>query len=37
MLKGVKYEHFQMYLSKLDRVYDDNPNIMNDELIKKIN
>ena len=37
MLKGVKYEHFYMDLSELDRVYDNNPNIMNEELIKKIN
>ena len=36
MLKWVKYEHFQMDLSELDCVYDNNHNIMNDELIKKI-
>ena len=35
MLKGVKYEHFQMDLSELDCVYDNNPNTMNDELLKK--
>ena len=37
MLKGVKYEHFQMDLSELDCVYDNNLKIMNDELVKKIN
>ena len=36
MLKGIKYVHFQMDLSKLDCVYDNSPNIMNDELVKKI-
>ena len=37
MLKGVTYENFQMDLSELDCILDNNPNIMNDELIKKIN
>ena len=37
MLKVVKYKHFQIDLSKLDCVYDNNPNIINDEMIKKIN
>ena len=37
MLKVVKYEHFQLDLSELDYVYDYNPNVMNDEIIKKIN
>ena len=32
-----KYEHFQIDLSELDCVYGNNPNIMNDQLIKKIN
>ena len=37
MLKGLKYEHFQMDLFELDCIYDNNPDIMYDELIKKVN
>ena len=37
MLKDVKYEYFQMDLSELDCLYENNPNIMNYELKKKIN
>ena len=36
MLIGVKSENFKMDLSELDCLYDNNPNIMNDDLMKKI-
>ena len=36
MLKGVKYDNFQMDLFETDCVCDNNPNTMNEKLIKKI-